>query len=150
MAKRKINIGLIGYRFMGKVHSLGYKECVLAFTDVKAEPIMKEICGRNVEDVKPFAEQYGWERAAGGYLKTVEADDIDLIDISTSNNTHKEIAIAAADHGKHIFCEKPMALSVAECKQMINAVEKAGVVHMVNFNYRRVPAVELAKRMVDE
>jgi predicted dehydrogenase len=121
-----------------------------AFPDIKAIPVMKEICGRDIEKVKQAAKQYGWERTSKGYDHVVSADDIDLVDISTGNDTHKEIALEAAKNGKHIFCEKPMAMSVAECKEMIKAVEDAGVIHMINFNYRAVPAVALAKQMISK
>ncbi|MDI6829345.1 MAG: Gfo/Idh/MocA family oxidoreductase, partial [Armatimonadota bacterium] len=150
MAKKKVNVGLVGYLFMGKAHSVGYRDCAFAFPDVKAQPVMKEICGLVGTEAAQYAKQYGWERSSEGYQHVVEADDIDLVDIATGNDTHKEIAIAAAKNGKHIFCEKPMAMNVAECKEMIKAVEKAGVIHMINFNYRRVPAVELAKQMVEK
>jgi len=146
----KVNVGLVGYLFMGKAHSVGYRDCAFAFPDVKAEPVMKEICGRDLSRTRKFAIQYGWERASEGYDHVCSSPDIDLVDISTGNDTHKDIAIAAAANGKHIFCEKPMAMSVAECKQMIAAVEKAGVIHMIDFNYRAVPAVALARRMVEQ
>ncbi|MCL6519964.1 MAG: Gfo/Idh/MocA family oxidoreductase [Armatimonadetes bacterium] len=150
MAKKKVNVGLVGYLFMGKAHSVGYRDCAFAFPDVKAEPVMKEICGLVGAEAAQYAKQYGWERSSEGYQHVVEADDIDLVDIATGNDTHKEIAIAAAKNGKHIFCEKPMAMNTAECKEMIDAAEKAGIIHMINFNYRRVPAVELAKQMVEK
>ena len=150
MANKKVNVGLVGYMFMGKAHSVGYRDCTFAFPNVKAEPVMKEISGLVKEEAEQFGAQYGWERASEGYKQLVEADDIDLVDISTGNDTHKEIALAAAKNGKHIFCEKPMAMNVAECKQMIKAVEKAGVIHMIDFNYRCVPAVALAKQMVEK
>lgn len=148
MAKKTVNVGLVGYQFMGKAHSVGYRDVEFAFPDIKAIPFMKEICGRDIEKVKQAAKQFGWERTSRGYDSVVSADDIDLVDISTGNDTHKEIALAAAKNGKHIFCEKPMAMSVAECKEMIKAVEAAGVMHMINFNYRTVPAVAFAKQMI--
>lgn len=150
MAQKKVNVGLVGYMFMGKAHSVGYRDVAFAFPDVKAVPVMKEISGLVLSEAEQYAKQYGWERASEGYKHLVEADDIDLVDISTGNDTHKEIAVAAAKNGKHVFCEKPMAMSVAECKEMIDAVEKAGVVHMIDFNYRAVPAVALAKKMVED
>ena len=150
MAKRKVNVGLVGYMFMGKAHSVGYRDVAFAFPDVKAVPVMKEISGLVLDEAKMYAERYGWERASEGYLHLCEAKDIDLVDISTGNDTHKEICLAAAKNGKHIFCEKPMALTVAECKEMIKAVEKAGVIHMIDFNYRAVPAVTLARQMVEK
>lgn len=150
MAEKNVNVGLVGYMFMGKAHSVGYRDCAFAFPDVKAKPVMKEICGLNKSEAEHYAKQYGWERASEGYEHILASDDIDLVDIATGNDTHKEIAIAAAKSGKHIFCEKPMALNVAECKEMIKAVEEAGVIHMIDFNYRRVPAIELARQMVEK
>ena len=150
MAKKKVNVGLVGYMFMGKAHSVGYRDVAFAFPDVKAEPVMKEISGLVRAEAEQYAKQYGWQRAGEGYKHVVEAKDIDLVDISTGNDTHKEIALAAARNGKHIFCEKPMAMNVAECMEMIKAVEKAGVLHMIDFNYRAVPAVALARQMVEK
>ena len=150
MAKKQVNVGLVGYMFMGKAHSIGYRDCAFAFPDVGAEPVMKEICGLVQAEAEQYANQYGWERASEGYQHVVEADDIDLVDISTGNDTHKEICLAAAKNGKHIFCEKPMAMNVAECKEMIKAIEDAGVIGMIDFNYRRVPAVELARQLVEK
>ena len=150
MAKKQVNVGLVGYMFMGKAHSVGYRDCAFAFPEVGAVPVMKEICGLVKSEAEQYAEQYGWERASEGYQHVVEADDIDLIDISTGNDTHKEICLAAAKHGKHIFCEKPMAMNVAECKEMIKAIEDAGVIGMIDFNYRRVPAVEWARQLVEK
>jgi len=149
MAGKKVNVGLVGYMFMGKAHSVGYRDVAFAFPDVKAEPVMKEISGLVKAEAEQYAKQYGWERASEGYKHVVEAKDIDLVDIATGNDTHREIALAAATNGKHIFCEKPMAMNVAECREMIKAVEKAGVLHMIDFNYRAVPAVVLARQMVE-
>ena len=149
MAK-KINVGMVGAAFMGKAHSVGYRDVAFAFPDVKAVPVMKEIAAITQAEADAARAVFGWERASEGYQKVINAKDIQLIDICTGNNTHREIAVAAAKAGKHILCEKPMAMSVAECKEMIEAVEKAGVVHMVDFNYRRVPAVELARQMVEK
>ncbi len=150
MAKQKINVGMVGYAFMGKAHSVGYRDAAWAFPDIKAAPVMKELCGRNEAAVKEAAELFGWQRYSTDYKQLVQSKDIDLVDIGTGNDTHKEIALAAAAAGKHIFCEKPLAMNVAEAKEMLAAVEKAGVIHMVNFNYRVVPAIALAKKMIDE
>ena len=150
MAEKKVNVGLVGYMFMGKAHSVGYRDCAFAFPDVKAEPVMKEICGLVGAEAEKYARQYGWERSSEGYERVITADDIHLVDISTGNDTHREITVAAAKNGKHVFCEKPMALNVAECREMIEAVEKAGVVHMIDFNYRAIPAVALARKMVED
>lgn len=150
MAKQKINVGMVGYAFMGKAHSVGFRDVAWAFPDVKAVPVMKALCGRTESAVKEAAELFGWETYCTDYKKMIESDDIQLVDIGTGNDTHKDIALAAAAAGKHIFCEKPLAMNVAEAKEMLEAVEKAGVVHMVNFNYRTVPAIALAKQMIDE
>ena len=147
---KKINVGMVGAAFMGKAHSVGYRDVAFAFPDVKAVPVMKEIAAITQAEADAARAQFGWERASEGWQKIVKAKDIQLIDICTGNNTHKEIAVAAAGAGKHVFCEKPLAMNVAECKEMVKAVEKAGVVHMVDFNYRRVPAVELAKQMIEK
>lgn len=150
MASKTINVGMIGAAFMGKAHSVGYRDAAFAFPDVKLKPVMKEIAAITLDEAESVRETFGWERASEGFEKVVNAKDIQLIDICTGNNTHCEIALAAAKAGKHIFCEKPMAMSVAECKKMIEAVEKAGVIHMIDFNYRSVPAVALAKQMIEK
>lgn len=150
MAKKTINVGMVGAAFMGKAHSVGYRDVAWAFPDVKAVPVMKEIAAITMGEAEAARETLGWERASEGFEQVIDAKDIDLIDICTGNNTHRDIAVAAAKAGKHIFCEKPMAMSVAECKEMIKAVESAGVIHMIDFNYRSVPAVALAKQMIEK
>jgi predicted dehydrogenase len=144
-----INVGLVGYKFMGKAHSNAYRQVVPFFPDVALHPVMQVLCGRDREAVGQAAEQFGWREVETDWRKLVARDDIGLIDISTPGDTHAPIAIAAAEHGKHLFCEKPLANTLAEARQMQAAVERAGVVGMVNFNYRRVPAVQLAKHMID-
>ena len=150
MARRSVNVGLVGYKFMGKAHSFGFKNAAAMFPEIEAVPVMKAICGRDEGAVKAAMEQYGWESFETDYRRLVARDDIDLVDISTGNNVHAEIAIAAAEAGKHVFCEKPLAMNPAEARQMLDAVKKAGVKHMVNFNYRAVPAIALAKNMIDD
>ena len=150
MPKKRVNVGIVGAAFMGKTHSVGYRDVAFAFPDVKAVPVMKEIAAITLAEAAAAREQFGWERASEGYEGLIGKKDIDLVDISTGNSLHCEIALAAAKAGKHIFCEKPMAMDMAQCKQMLAAVEKAGVMHMVNFNYRSVPAVALAKKMIDD
>lgn len=150
MAKRKINVGLIGYKFMGKAHSFGFNNAACMFPSIEAEPIMKAIAGRDEAAAAEAMSRFGWESYETDYRKLISRDDIDLVDIATGNNVHAEIAVAAAAAGKDIFCEKPLALSVAEAKRMLEAVEGAGVKHMINFNYRTVPAVTLAKKMIDD
>lgn len=148
MATRKINVGLIGYKFMGKAHSHAWRT-VSRFFDLDAEPVMKVVCGRDAKAVAEFAERWGWETSATDWKEVVGREDVDLVDVSTPGDTHSEIAIAAANAGKHVFCEKPLANSLAEAREMLAAVRKAKVKHMVNFNYRRCPAVTLAKQMID-
>ena len=144
-----INVGLIGYKFMGKAHSHAYKD-VDMFFDPKAKPVMKALCGRDETGVKEAAEKFGWESYETSWEKLVQREDIDLIDISAPSNVHKEITVAAAENGKHIFCEKPLAINLTEAREMVEAVSKAGVKHMIGFNYRRVPAIGLAKRLIEE
>lgn len=146
---RKINVGLVGYKFMGKAHSHAYKD-VTMFFDLPVIPVMKAICGRDEAAVKAAAEKFGWESYETSWEKLVERDDIDLIDVTAPSNAHKEIVIAAAKAGKHILCEKPLALTLEDAEEMLEAVEKAGVKHMIGFNYRRTPALSLAKQMIDE
>lgn len=146
---KKIRVGLIGYMFMGKAHSQAYRN-VHRFFDMKVVPEMKVICGRNEEAVKEAQQKFGWQEYETDWRKLVERDDIDLIDISTPVNVHKDMAVAAAEAGKDVFCEKPLAMSLEEANQMLKAVEKAKVKHMLGFNYRRVPAVCLAKKLIDE
>ena len=144
-----IGVGLVGYKFMGKSHSNAYRQVAAFFPDLALRPEMKAICGRDEEAVKAAAHQFGWEGYETDWRKLVARDDIGLIDISTPGDSHATIAIEAAKHGKHIFCEKPLANTLAEARQMVDAVKQAGVVSMVNFNYRRVPAVQLAKQLIE-
>lgn len=149
MAKKKLNVGLIGYGFMGRTHSNAYRQAG-RFFDLKYEPVLKAVCARNEPNVKAFADQWGWESYETDWRKLIERDDIDLIDVGSPNNTHAEIAIAAARAGKMILCEKPLSMDGKEGEQMVKEVEKAGVANMVWYNYRRVPAVTLAKQLIDE
>ncbi len=145
---RTINVALIGYAFMGKAHSNAYRQ-VTPFMSPRIEPRMKVICGRTRGKVEAAARQYGWEEAAIDWRSVVARDDIDLVDITTPGDLHAEIAIEAAKAGKAVFCEKPLANSIAEARAMVAAVEAAGVVHMVCHNYRRIPAVMLARSLID-
>ncbi|NOK59385.1 MAG: Gfo/Idh/MocA family oxidoreductase [Chloroflexi bacterium AL-W] len=145
-----MNVGLVGYKFMGRSHSNAYRQVQAFFPDVALQPVLRTVCGRDTEAVQTFADQFGWESVETDWRKLVVRDDIGLIDVSTPGDTHAAISIAAAQHGKHIFCEKPLANTLDEAKQMLAAVQKAGVVGMVNFNYRRVPAVQLAKKLIEE
>jgi predicted dehydrogenase len=146
---KPLNIGMIGYGFMGRAHSNAYRK-VGNFFDLAYRPVLKAVCARSTDKVKAFADQWGYESTETDWRKLVERKDIDLIDICTPNNTHAEIAIAAAKNGKMILCEKPLAMDGAEGLKMVQAVERAGVPNMVWYNYRRVPAVTLAKQLIDE
>ena len=148
MAK-KLRVGVIGYGFMGRAHSNAYYK-VNKFFDLEYEPVLQAICGRNEEKVKAFANRWGYQSWETDWRKLIERDDIDAVDICTPNDTHHDIAIAAAEKGKMVLCEKPLARTGAEGREMVEAVEKAGVPNFVWFNYRRVPAIALAREIVEE
>lgn len=146
---KPLGVGMIGYGFMGRAHSNAYRK-VNNFFPLAHRPVLKAVCARSVAKVKPFAETWGYESIETDWRKLIERKDIDLVDIGSPNNTHLEIALAAAAAGKMVLCEKPLAMNAHEAEQMVAAVEKAGVPNMVWFNYRRVPAISLAKQIVDE
>ncbi len=145
----EIGVGLVGYRFMGRVHSNAYRQ-VARFFDVDPAPRMVTLCGRNEAAVREAATSLGWEGYETDYGRMLERDDIGLVDISSSGDTHHEFVLAALEAGKHVFCEKPLANTLAEAREMMEAAQQAGTVNMVCHNYRRVPAVQLAKKFVDE
>jgi len=147
--KKPLNIGLIGYGFMGRTHSNAFGK-VSNFFDVPYQPVLKTICARNGERANAFAEKWGFESHETDWRKLVDSKSIDLIDIASPNDTHAEIAVAAAKAGKMVMCEKPLGRNPVESEAMVNAVESAGVPNMVWYNYRRVPAVTLAKHLIDE
>src|SRR5512145_530913 len=147
MSKKPLNIGLVGYGFMGRAHSNAFLQAG-RFFDLPYSPKLKAVCARNVERVKPFADNWGYESVEADWRTLVDRKDIDLIDIASPNDTHAEIAIAAARAGKIVMCEKPLGRNGDEAKRMVDAVESAGVPNMVWYNYRRVPAVTLIKSMV--
>ena len=149
MSKKPLNIGMIGYGFMGRTHSNAYAK-VNHFFDLEYQPVLKAMCARNGERAQAFADQWGYESVETDWRKLIERDDIDAVDICTPNNLHHEIAIAAAKAGKMILCEKPLAMDVEQGEEMCKAVEDAGVANTVWYNYRRVPAVTLAKQLIDE
>src|ERR1017187_10253091 len=140
---------MIGYGFMGRTPSNAFSQ-VNHFFDVPYQPVLKTICARNAERARDFAARWGYERVETDWRSVVEARDIDLVDIASPNDTHAEIAIAAARAGKMVMCEKPLGRNAAESEGMVKAVESAGVLNMVWYNYRRVPAVTLAKELVDQ
>lgn len=146
---KKINVGLIGYGFMGRAHSNAYRK-VGNFFDLEYQPVLKAVCARDEAKVKVFANKWGYETHETDWHTLVNRPDIDLVDIACPNDMHKDIALAAAKAGKMILCEKPLAMNGAEGLKMVQAIEKAGVPNMVWYNYRRVPAVTLAKQLIDQ
>lgn len=147
---KKLNVGLIGAGFMGKAHSLAYMAMPMFFWPAPAIPVRKTIVDVSDSIAAEAAQRFGFENSTSDWRSVVEDPEIDIIDIATPNHLHAEIAIAAAAAGKHIISEKPLARSGEEAKTMYDAVKNAGIVHMVAFNYRRTPAVALAKKYIDE
>ena len=148
MKKRSLRVGLIGYNFMGKAHSNAWRQAG-KFFDLPADIEMRTLCGRSPAGVKAAAANLGWAGTATDWREVVSDPEIDIIDICTPNDCHYEIAIEAAKHGKAVLCEKPLAMNVAECEDMVAAVKKARVVNMVCHVYRRIPAMALAKTMIE-
>ena len=149
MTKKELRIGLIGGGFMGRTHTNGYKRVGDFFPELQYRPVLKAVCSRTADRVKAFAEQWGYESVETDWKAVIARNDIDAVDICTPNNMHAEIAIAAAEAGKMVLCEKPLCRNLAEGQQMVDAVEKAGVKNTVWYNYRRLPAVTLAKQIID-
>jgi predicted dehydrogenase len=149
MSKRKLNVGLIGYQFMGKAHSNAYRQ-VGRFFDLPVEVGMHTICGRTEGAVKEAADKMGWDSYATDWRKVIEDPNVHIIDVATPGNSHCEIACAAAEAGKIVFCEKPIGNTLDEAKQMLDAVKRAGVPNAVFHNYRKSPAVALAKKLIEE
>jgi predicted dehydrogenase len=149
MAKqiRKLNVAMIGYGFMGRAHSNAFLQ-VGHFFDLPYELKLKAMCGRNGAAVEAMAAQWGWEEAQTDWQSVVKRKDIDVVDICAPNHPHAQIAIAAAEAGKIVLCEKPLAMNVAEARQMANAARS--LPNLVWFNYRRVPAIALAKELVEQ
>lgn len=144
----EVNIALIGHKFMGKAHSNAYRQ-VSRFFQGKLVPRMKVLCGRACTDeLEATAREYGWEESDCEWERVVARKDIQVVDVSTPGYLHHPMVVAAAKAGKHIICEKPLANSLREAREMLRAVEKAGVLHYLNFNYRRAPAVAFAKKLI--
>ncbi len=150
MSKRKVNVAMIGYDFMGRTHSNAWRQVARFFADLPIEPVLKVVVGRTESKVKEARERLGFEEYATSWEDVMSRKDIDIIDIVTPGDSHAPIAIAAAEAGKAILCEKPLANDVADAERMLAAVERAGVVNMLCHNYRRCPAVALAKQIIDE
>lgn len=147
--KKEIRVGLVGAQFMGRAHSNAYLKVASAF-DLPVRPVRRAVCDINPAALDALATRYEWETRETSWEKLIARDDIDLIDICTANNLHMPIAMAAAKAGKHVLCEKPIARNADEARRMLEAVRAAGVQHMVGFNYRRVPAMALAKHLIDQ
>ncbi|MBI9046591.1 MAG: Gfo/Idh/MocA family oxidoreductase [Anaerolineaceae bacterium] len=147
--KDEINVALIGTKFMGRAHSNAFID-VPFFFDLPLKPIRKVACGRNQQELNSFASKFGWEETETDWRKIIERDDIHLVDICTANDTHAAIAIAAAKAGKHVICEKPLAMTTQEAQEMLTAAKENNITHMTAFNYRRVPALLIAKKLIDE
>lgn len=144
-----LGIGLVGYKFMGKAHSNAYRQ-VHAFFPDSPKPRMIAIAGRNEEAVSAAATQFGWESYKTDYHALLANHDIDIIDVSTPGHLHHQVVLEAFAAGKHVFCEKPLANTLEEAAEMVLAWRKAGTIGVINFNYRKVPAVMLAKKLIDE
>ena len=148
--KPTLGVGMVGYSFMGAVHSHAWRTVHRVF-DLPVTPTMVAVCGRNADAVQHAADKFGWDSVETDWRQLIARPDIDIIDICTPGSSHAEIAIAALAAGKHVFCEKPLATTVAEAERMAAAAasaEAAGVLSMVGFNYRRVPALALARQMI--
>ena len=148
MSKKEIRVALIGHKFMGVAHSNAFRNAAM-WTEIPAKITMKCICGEDsMENLRAFADRFGWEDCETDWRKVVARPDVDLISIATPNHLHKEIAIEAAKNGKHILCEKPLANSLSDAKEMLAAAEKAGIKHCCGFSYRFTPSLALARQLV--
>ena len=146
---KTLKVGMIGYRFMGKAHSNGWRQAP-HFFPLKADLEMHTICGRNREALQESAKSLGWNHISTSWEEVIQNPEIDIVDINTPNDSHAEIAIAAAKAGKHVLCEKPLAMTVDQCQEMVDAAAQSGVVNMVCHNYRRIPAIAHARKMIEE
>ncbi|HYE06143.1 MAG TPA: Gfo/Idh/MocA family oxidoreductase [Planctomycetota bacterium] len=146
---RQLNVAILGTSFMGKAHSNGWTQAP-RFFELGIAPVLKVACGQDEERTRRFAATWGWHEHASDWRQVIARDDIDIVDIALPTHLHHDVAIAAARAGKHVFCEKPMALSLAQARAMRDAVDAAGVVGYVNHNYRRLPAVMLARQLIDD
>jgi predicted dehydrogenase len=149
MAKKPLNIAMVGYGFMGRAHSNAFAQAG-HFFDLKHQPVLKTACARDAGKLKAFADQWGYESTETDWRRLMDRKDIDVIDIAAPNDMHHDIAIAAAQVGKMVMCEKPLGRNAAESLAMVKAVEQAKVANMVWYNYRRIPAVTMAKQLIDE
>lgn len=148
-AKKTLNVGMIGYGFMARTHSNAYRR-VGNFFDLEYKPVLKTVCGLVEAEAKAFADRWGYASYTTDWRSVVADKEIDLVEICVPNNFHAEIAIAAAKAGKMVICEKPLALNAPQALEMTEAVEQAGVPNMASFNYRRIPAVTMAKQLIEQ
>ena len=146
---KKLNVAMIGYQFMGRTHSNAWRQ-VGKFFELPFEPVLKVVCGRNESELGKAARSLGFEEHSTSWQAVVARKDIDIIDICTPGDSHLPIALAAAEAKKVVLCEKPLANTLPEAERMLEAVQRAGVLHMLCHNYRRVPAVALAKQLISE
>jgi len=146
---KPLRVGMIGYKFMGKAHTHAYRDVPFYF-DSPLQPVLAAICGRDEAGVKEAAQKFGFESYETDWRALIERDDIDLIDVGTPNNSHAQIVLEAVKAGKHIICEKPLAMTLAEAAAMWKAAKETNIVHMVSHNYRFAPAIQLAKKLIEE
>ncbi|MEO6282733.1 MAG: Gfo/Idh/MocA family oxidoreductase [Dyadobacter sp.] len=147
--EKQLNVGIVGYKFMGRAHSNAWKKAPLFF-DTPAIPVLKVACGRHQQSLTEFAQNWGWEETETDWKKLIARPDIDIIDIALPQHLHYEVAIAAARAGKHIFCEKPLAMNSKQAEEMLKVCEENNIKHYLNHNYRRTPAVAFAKKMIED
>jgi predicted dehydrogenase len=146
---KTLNVGIVGTRFMGRAHSNAWRQAP-RFFDLAATPVLKVACGRNPEALAAFAARWGWEHTETDWRAMVHRDDVDIVDVSVPTHLHYEVAMEALRAGKHVFCEKPLAMNAGQAREMYELAERQGLTHYLNHNYRRLPAVRLAKRLIDE
>jgi predicted dehydrogenase len=146
---KQLNVGIVGYKFMGKAHSNAWRQAS-KFFDPAATPVLKVACGRHQDSLKEFADRWGWEHTESDWKKMVRRDDVDIVDVSAPQYLHHDITMEALRAGKHVFCEKPLAMNAQQAREMYELAEKQGVTHYINHNYRRTPAVRLAKKLIDD
>jgi predicted dehydrogenase len=149
MKNNELRVAILGHQFMGRAHSNAWLQAS-RFFDLPVRPVLQVACGRNEQAVRTFADTWGWKHVETDWRKVLERDDVDVVDISLPQHLHHEVAVAAARAGKHLFCEKPMALRAVDAEEMLAAAEAGGVRHYVNHNYRRTPAVRLARQLIEE
>jgi predicted dehydrogenase len=143
-----LNVAMIGYQFMGRAHSNAWRQAA-HFFDLPRNPVLKVVCGRNEAAVAEAARRFGFEEHSTDWESVVRRDDVDVVDICTPGDSHETIALAAAAAGKAILCEKPLANTLAEARRMLDAVSQSGITHMLCHNYRRAPAIQLARNMIE-